>query len=361
MNLNFNLVKTDIHGEPDYKTYIKWGLVIMFFGISTTSFIVQGALVLKDAVFGPNDSEKTLALDSQNGSGVSGRSVGNNSYDNPRGSDDVNAGSNQSSTDSSAEIVPNDYSLLSNTAFPRTSGRAFLAADLETGEIIIEQNEDFVSPVASVTKLMTALIAYEKMDLQKYAIVSRDAYNTYGGQGKLNLGDKIKIFDLMYPVLMESSNDGTEVVAEAYETGRAGFMLEMNKKAKELQMFDTYYDDPSGLSPRNVSSVRDLMKLGRYIYQKDPSLYDMTRVRQYSILGRTWNNQNRLLNYNYFLGGKNGYIDEARKTTVSLFEIPMAKGGNRKIIITLLKSDDREGDVLKIIDYLKKNAVYDIK
>jgi D-alanyl-D-alanine carboxypeptidase len=108
-----------------------------------------------------------------------------------------------------------------------------------------------------------------------------------------------------------------------------------------------------------VSKVEDLMKLGRYVYQHEPEMYDITRVRQYSILKHTWVNQNRFLNYDTFLGGKNGYIDESKKTTVSLFNVPMARGGNRAVIIVILRSDDREGDAVKIMNFLKRNAYFD--
>jgi D-alanyl-D-alanine carboxypeptidase len=59
------------------------------------------------------------------------------------------------------------------------------------------------------------------------------------------------------------------------------------------------------------------------------------------------------------MGGKNGYIDESKKTTVSLFNVPMARGGNRAVVIVLLKSDDREGDGIKIVNFLKKDAYFD--
>ncbi len=252
----------------------------------------------------------------------------------------------------------NRYRLANEANFPRLSSRSYLAADLETGEIILEQNENLIAPIASVTKLMTAVIAEENMDMQKIAIVSRDSYNTYGAQGKLLLGEKIKVYDLMYPLLMESSNDAAEVLADTYEKGNSAFMALMNKKAVELGMNDTYYEDPSGLNPKNVSSIHDLLKLGRYTFQKYPNLYSMTRVRQYAILKHTWFNQNRFLNYDTFLGGKNGFIDEAKKTTVSIFDVTMARGGKRPVVIVLLKSDDREGDAVKIINFLKKNAYY---
>lgn len=351
--------------EASKATLAKYALLALFVGISVTSFLTQGVLTIKDIVFNSSSTNTQLnsqvanqnGQNSQNGQ-VSNRVLGNaeNSQNEPLGSDD---GAPQSGSSMSAGgLDQNQYRLANEASFPKLSSRSYLAADLQTGEIILEQNENLIAPIASVTKLMTAVIAEENMDMQKIAIVSRDSYNTYGAQGKLLLGEKIKVYDLMYPLLMESSNDAAEVLADAYDKGHDAFMALMNKKAVELGMNDTYYEDPSGLNPKNVSSIRDLLKLGRYTYQKHPNLYSMTRVRQYAILKHTWFNQNRFLNYDTFLGGKNGYIDEAKKTTVSIFDVTMARGGKRPVVIVLLKSDDREGDAVKIINFLKKNAYY---
>ncbi len=335
--------------------HLKWLFVVLFFGVSTISFVTQSIFAIKDFVFGskvqgintvPHTkySDNQVLADSQKVNNI--KDIQDQE---PRGADDAKE-----------NTLTDQYRLLGKIQIQRPTARAYLAADVETGEVIVEHNDSYVAPMASVSKLMTAVIAHEQMDMQKYAIVSRDSYNTYGTQGELSLGEKIRVQDLMYPLLTESSNDAAEVLADAYDKGHAAFLLEMNKKAAELGMTDTYFEDPSGLDPKNVSTVRDLMILGRYIYKKDPIIYDITRVKQYSIRKHTWVNKNRFLTYDSFLGGKNGYIDESKKTTVSLFDITLAKGGKRTVMIVLLKSDDREGDALKIINYLKKDVVFEV-
>lgn len=251
------------------------------------------------------------------------------------------------------------YSLLSTPAQPVLSSKAYLVADIETGEIILEKNSEAIHPLASVSKLMTSVVAREKMDMQSIAIVSRDASRAYGGQGNLGLGEKIRLADLLFPLLMESSNDAAEVFADQF--GHAKFMEEMNKKAAEIGMLDTYYGDPSGLDPRNTSSPKDLLKLARYIYKHDPQIYDITRVKQFSIKGHTWLNRNGLLSTQGFAGGKNGYIDQSRQTTVSLFDVSVYKGGTRTVVVIILRSEDKNNDVAKLLNYLKKAAIYEVK
>ncbi len=118
----------------------------------------------------------------------------------------------------------------------------------------------------------------------------------------------------------------------------------MNQKAKELGMTRTSFGDPSGLSPENVSSVEDLFTLARYVTSHEPRFWDITRIQEYGILGHTWFNGNTLSKRSTFLGGKNGYTDEANRTTVSLFQLPISQQ-NRRIVIILLKSNNKDADV----------------
>ena len=256
-------------------------------------------------------------------------------------------------------LMQDRYSLLPKSAAPILSSKAYLVADMETGEIILEKNGEAIHPLASVSKLMTGVVAREKMDMQDIAIVSRDASRAYGGQGNLALGEKIRLADLQPPLLIESSNDAAEVFADHY--GHSKFMEEMNKKAAELDMVDTYYGDPSGLDPKNTSTPRDLLKLARYIKKYDPQIYDITRIKQFSIKGHTWVNRNGLLLVSGFAGGKNGYIDQARQTTVSLFDVTLAKGGVRTVVVIILRSESKNTDVAKLLNYLKKAAVYEVR
>ncbi|MEN9649613.1 MAG: hypothetical protein RL094_580 [Candidatus Parcubacteria bacterium] len=360
--IHFRLIKEWYTRDHTTTEYVGWGVLALFIGMAIASFITQAVLVVRDyitdangptiSINGLNQKGKvagtTTSQPSQNKVQNTQQSTQTTTPAEPRGSDDA----------FSTSTSMNQYKLANQDKFPKLLARAFLVGDAETGEIIYEQNPGYISPMASVSKLMTALIAHEKMDSKTVAIVSRDSYNAYGSEGGLLLGEKIKLVDLMYPLLIESSNDGAEVIADAYPEGHVKFLEEMNKKAAALGMTDTYYEDPSGLSPQNVSSIGDLFTLGRYIYKKAPVLYDMTRVKQFAILGHTWVNKNRLLLEKTFIGGKNGFIDEAKQTTVSIFNIPLAKGGTRPIMIVILKSEDRTSDAQKIITFLKKNGYY---
>lgn len=254
------------------------------------------------------------------------------------------------------ESYTSQYSTMAKAIEPVLNSKAYLVADRDTGEIILEKNADTIYPLASVSKLMTAVIVREKMDLQSVAIVSRDASNAYGAQGSLGVGEKIRLTDLLFPLLMESSNDAAEVFADQY--GHAKFMEEMNKKAASLGMQDTYYGDPSGLDPQNTSTPRDLLKLARYIYKTDPQVFDMTRVKQFSIKNHTWYNRNELLPLAGYTGGKNGYIDQSLQTTVSMFDVDLAKGGVRNVIVVILKSPTKKNDTVKLLNYLKKYIVF---
>lgn len=357
---HFQLVSQPMLAEATTGTYVKYGAIALFVGISIMSFLTQGVLALKDIVFAPNADTNESARLAQSASDNTLANIQKNKGQIHNSEDPSLNGQRALGSDDGdmAGSSTKQYSFFGNAKLQKPTAGAFLAADVLTGEIIYEYNPGLVAPIASVSKLMTATVAKENMDLEKVAIVSRDSYNTYGAEGKLVLGEKIKLYDLMYPLLIESSNDGAEVFSESYDKGHDAFMSLMNKKAAELGMTHTYYEDPSGLNPKNTSTVRDLMKLGRYIYQNHPDFFSMTRVRQYAILKHTWFNQNRFLNYDTFLGGKNGFIDEAKKTTVSIFNVALAKGGTRPVMIVLLKSDDREGDAVKIINYLKKDAQF---
>ncbi len=269
-----------------------------------------------------------------------------------RDSGNMSAGGGEETED----LLSDKYELVEKAALPVLSSKAYLLADLDTGEVILEKNPETVFPIASVSKLMTAVIATELMNLQDVAIVSRDATNAYGAQGGLKLGEKIRLSDLVFPLLMESSNDAAEVFADHF--GHQEFMDEMNKKAASIGMENTYYNDPSGLDPKNSSTPRDLLKLVRYIWKHDPTIFDATRVKQFSIKGHTWLNRNAQLPLAGYIGGKNGYIDQALQTTASILEIPTLKGGMRKVVIVILKSNDKNGDVIKLINFTKKSVTY---
>jgi len=239
---------------------------------------------------------------------------------------------------------------------PKISAGAFLVGDLNTGEIILAKNQEKILPIASVSKLMTALVATEITNPNDIAVVSKKALATPGQNGELRLGEKIKISDLLYPLLLESSNDAAEVIAQYFE--RNSFISKMNQQAEKLKMSGTIFEDPSGLSSNNQSTVSDIFKLTGYLTQQHPDLFKITTERSYSNKKHNWSNISQFLKKDGYSGGKSGYTDAARQTVVSTFNLPLGETGYRPIAITLLSSLDRKKDIESILKYLKKNIYY---
>jgi D-alanyl-D-alanine carboxypeptidase len=203
---------------------------------------------------------------------------------------------------------------------------------------------------------MTALVALERLEPKTEIEVSRQAYETYGDSGYFRTGDKLPLEIMLYPLLLESSNDAAEAIAE--KVGREKFIVEMNKKAKELGMEETFFEDPSGLSPNNVSSAGDLVRLADYIHQNKIFLFDITKLKEYQHGRFVWTNRNNLIGMNYYAGGKNGYTDEANRTLLALYDLPLSEFETRKIVLVLLGSDDRKSDTRNIVNYIAGNVSY---
>lgn len=238
----------------------------------------------------------------------------------------------------------------------KLSAESYIVGDLNTGEIILTKNPEQKFPIASVSKLMTALVATEIDEGNEVAKVSKTALATYGENGNFRIGEKVKTSELIYPLLLESSNDAAEILAEHY--GRESFLNKMNLQAQKLKMTSTSYNDPSGLSSKNISTVSDLFKLTGYLKQKKETLLNITTKRSYSNKVHGWYSNNQFLNASGYTGGKSGFTDPAKQTVISTFSLPLGEKTERPIGIVLLRSSDRKKDVLDILKYLKNNIYY---
>lgn len=238
----------------------------------------------------------------------------------------------------------------------KISAESYIVGDLNTGEIIMVKNQNNKYPIASVSKLMTALVTKEIGKDTDVATVSSRALATYGENGNFRKGEKIKTTDLLYPLLMESSNDAAAVLAEHY--GGNAFIQKMNAVAQDLKMSSTAFGDPSGLSIKNQSTVGDIFKLTGYIKQNKEDIFKITTKRSYTNKKHTWFSTNQFLHEDEYTGGKSGYTDPAKQTVVSTFSLPLGQNGTRPIAIVLLQSKDRQKDVLTIVKSLKKNVYY---
>ncbi len=244
----------------------------------------------------------------------------------------------------------------SEGAKPKVTAEAYLVGDLDTGEVILVKNQDKQFLVASVTKLMTALVTSELAKPEDTVKVSKRAVATLGQNGELRAGEKIKAADLLSPLLLESSNDAAEALAEHF--GRESFIAKMNNWAKQLLMSATTFEDPSGLSPKNMSTAADLFKLAGYVRKEHGELFDLSIRRNVSVSRHNWFNISKFLGKTGYAGGKSGFTNAALQTGVAIFNLSLGESGTRPIAITILRSRDRERDVNNILQYLGKYVRY---
>lgn len=247
------------------------------------------------------------------------------------------------------------FEIKENKKPPRISAISYLAADLETGKIFISQNINQRLSIASITKLMTAIVADETLGLDTKTTVTGSAISTYGTQGGLKKGEKYSILEMFYPLLMESSNDAAEALALTED--RQTFISEMNKKALSIGLFNTAYGDASGLSPENVSTVGDLFKLTQYISKYRKYIFEISTEKKKELGKKVWFSNSRFRSDSDYMGGKNGYTDEAQKTQVALFD---EKFGDEKrtVVYIILRSIDVPYDIKMLRDYVHNNVEY---
>ncbi|MDQ5883321.1 MAG: cap protein [Patescibacteria group bacterium] len=233
---------------------------------------------------------------------------------------------------------------------------SYVIGDVNTGEIILEKNSESIFPIASVTKLMTALVSLETSEQNEKTKVSSRAANTESSRGDLRAGESVLVSDLLYPLLLVSSNNAAEVLAE--NKGRPSFMKSMNDFAKDIGMEKTNFEDPSGLSSKNVSTAKDLFKLSTYLENNHRTVFDITTLLEYTAMGKVWKNINRFSNNDNFIGGKTGYTSSAKRTGVGIFSVSFEGYEDRHIGIMLLRTDDRTKDIYTILNYLRENVSY---
>lgn len=216
----------------------------------------------------------------------------------------------------------------------RVRAEVFFIKNARTGEKIFAQNADKVWPIASITKLMTATIASEKMDINQKVRISARAAAAHGIAGGFKEGELFTIRDLIKAMLVISSNDAAVAIAE--QVGEEKFIDAMQSKAAELKMLNTTYVEPTGLSPYNRATANDITKLVYYAMDRHPEFFLISRQREAKIVelgtgkARTLANIDQFAGNGEFLGGKTGFIDESGRNFVALF------GANGHLVLTVV-------------------------
>lgn len=230
----------------------------------------------------------------------------------------------------------------------KISARAYLVKDLVTGAISAEYAETRLLPIASLTKLITAEIARRLIPPDMKIEITKEIMATYGNTAGFKVGETFTASDLLYPLLMVSSNDAAEAYARAY--GRAQFISAMNSFSQSIGAYRTYFADPSGLSPLNESTATDLSIIVDWIRKNDPTVIDITTLKIKTVRGHTWVDPTHFLSWSYYAGGKDGYTDEADRTAVSLFVLGPR---NDVYAVVVLGSESRDADIVKLLKKIK--------
>lgn len=245
-------------------------------------------------------------------------------------------------------------------SIPNVSASAALVTDFESGQVIFEKSKNEQYPIASLTKLMTALAALESIGRFNVLTMTKEALDTPGDSGGILEGEEFESEDYLYPLILSSSND----VARLYQNQVWGFMNIMNEKAKAIGLGRTAFADASGISSKNISTAEDIFKLLRYINDHKKPLFELSGLREYTLSStngmkkHTWVNINWSVDDARFIGGKSGKTEEALETMAGVYKLKLSESDERPIFIAVLHSQDRVRDVSTIIDHIKDNFVY---
>ncbi|MFH1780748.1 MAG: serine hydrolase [Candidatus Nealsonbacteria bacterium] len=230
-------------------------------------------------------------------------------------------------------------------------------------KILFEKNSTEALPIASLSKLTTVDVILKNYDLTKEIIITKTAVAQEGNFGKLKVGQVLTVEQLLYPLLMESSNDAAFALANDYDgVDEQAFVGMMNEEAQGLDLKDTHFVNSSGLDPGteepkekiNVSSARDLSQLTKHLL-KTPLVWEILSTQKINLYGETLISTNKLLGtIPEIIGGKTGYTDTALGCFVLVTEAPEGKGQIINVILgTPIAS--RFSEMEKLINWTKES------
>lgn len=255
------------------------------------------------------------------------------------------------------------------------SARSAILMEQHTGRILFEKDAYKKRRIASITKIMTAILAIESGKMNEIVKVSDRAAGAEGSSIYLQPGEKIKLEDLVYGLMLRSGNDAAVAIAEHVGGSLEGFAFLMNQKAEEIGMTNTHFSNPHGLDDHedHYSTAYDMAILTRYAmmnntYKKISGAKVHRAPNPNETWDRVWNNKNRLLTelYDYCTGGKTGYTKRARRTLVTT----ASKNDLDLIAVTINASDDWNDHIwmyetafknVKMLEIIPKGTIKDIQ
>ena len=228
--------------------------------------------------------------------------------------------------------------------------------DTDNHRIIYSKNIHESRSVASISKIMTAVLAVESGKLDDEVVINDSIKKAYGSAIYIQVGEKMTLKDLVYGLMLRSGNDAALAIADYVGNGVDNFVSMMNHKAKEIGMKNSTFNNPSGLDEEagNFSTAYDMAILTSYAMQL--KIYrEIVKTKQYKLQTNkntyVWNNKNKLLKlYDYTTGGKTGYTKIAKRTLVTT----ASKDGVNLVSVTLNDGNDFN-DHMEMFEYAFSN------
>lgn len=231
--------------------------------------------------------------------------------------------------------------------------------DTEEEKIIFEKENSAVLPIASLTKLMVADIVLENYDLNKIIKISENSVSQEGDMGNLKVGEELSVENLLYIMLIESSNDAAYALTEVLTP--EVFVRLMDLEAQYLGMANTHFEDPMGISEKNQSIVKDLVILIKHLIEEQPLVWEILKEPDFELKSPDGVLHHKLVSTNEILrewgsnleivGGKTGYTFLAN----GCFALVLKVIDNGYLINVILGSDDRFGEMKQLVDWLTIN------
>ncbi len=222
------------------------------------------------------------------------------------------------------------------------SAESVILMDQGSGRILYAKNIDNQKLIASITKIMTAVLAIESKKLDEVVKIDEKILKAYGSNIYIEINEEIRLKDLIYGLMLRSGNDAAIAIANFVSNDEEAFVQLMNKKANKLGMKNTVFCNPHGLDEKcdNLSTARDMAILTKYansinIYKQISGT--KRYVTKSNLKTYDWYNKNKLLStYKYTTGGKTGYTERARRTLVTT----ASKNNLDLIVVTLNDPND---------------------
>ena len=237
------------------------------------------------------------------------------------------------------------------------SASSYIVYDMDNNRVLKSYNENEQKLIASISKIMTAIIAIENGNIQPNVTVDKNILTAVGSSIYLEIGEKISLKDLLYGMMLRSGNDAATMIAINISGSMEKFAEKMNEYAKKLGMNNTTFYNSHGLENNdgvgNTSTAYDMALLTSYAMQND-IFKEIFKTKIYNAKSDkksyTWQNKNKLLKYDYITGGKTGYTQKAKRTLVTTGYI-----NNTNIVIVTLNDPNDWLDHRNLYENIKNN------